>query len=1532
MNKFKITTTVLLVGLFSLVRAQVNNPGYFSNTHTLESIGSLVNNIPSLSPNTFVISPVDKAVHVLRENNKLANLLLKLDLGTDYVAVPGATFSIELPLVITAGTTNITRTLKITQDKPEELQNINLLGTISGVGSISVQVTAPSGIPSSAGLLQNYINHNLRLTTTLVREYNVDVRLNGSLAMSSGPSVAAPSASGRRVSFSWTPSSAPAYTNYELQILRLYNNDEAYKNDLIQIRSNIDWSRALRVETQSSNAQIDLTIAEGTGFYIWRVRPIGTYFEGGIGNSENYGNWSYSSADNSTELFNKNILTSSVNPTPYAFYFTDPDENINWIYSRTFTEGDNVNQPDASGTKINEGINYADGLLRARQSQSYNSSNNTTVVSQTVSDYSGRPALTTLPVPVNAGLTGYKVGFVKTNTGNLYTAASYDTDPNNPSTIKDDATSAFSYYSNTPTVLNTDANNNNVPNAEGYAFKRTVFKTDGTGRVTEESGVGKVHSLGTITNGSVRTTRILYGTPSDDELIRIFGEEAPLAESVIKTTTIDPNNVVSVSYTSKEGKTIATALISVESDNLDHLEKSPIPLSVSNVADQNVVSNGKFISSRRINVPSDGTSITLNYDLGGMPSASAGCAGGGCNFKLKFYLINIKTGVTYTSDADNSVPGFQSFDASSGSFTFPANWSFRPKTSAPVINHNSATNNITLDAGEYMFIKEVYSDNDENYAANLVNTQTSLYQPILDAIAVKMVGATSTAGYNAFLDFMSALSSQIVSYGNGTATPYYQASDHAHAFPITSPPVTTAVLLNTLGITLGTEVPLTYEFPYDFVLNPIAQTSGPTTEMSFSTGCCSSITTQIPKPEICFVCDGAPNISSPVTSLTDMISSITTSTGVTDAERSTAHSQGNEVLYGVEDIFNSSDYQALPNDAAKRAAIDPLVQYYFIDLLTDKMEEEQIPQSDLYKIAPGFTLEGMKFMISNMLISKYFTGNAIKNTTDGLWYTSVKNPVNGVWEQTTTLVSSVVPERNYKCKDLLTCWTDAVNLLNSFGNSDDVNMVSAFNEQDGENSAQNEGEDDNNYEEMSKRQKKKLKKKIGKELEDFSNSDDGRVPKSRIDAMTSLVANFMDCAGYQFAAVIDGDNLPGYITSTDSKFPDEYKADCPSCRTPLFGTPAQDALIHASMTLGSETFTGIPVLFESSPGGPAAYPYTCGGTPGQVLAYPYIVKPEWMFKYFVYNVWHNNISGDFIDDKDVLIPNQVLVDMKQGYNTAKYYLSTITPSPPMAADTCNYTFDLHHLHVNWSMDDRLVFYKEIKGAAACYIKKGYEPGALTPPIDPGCGDKCELIHDANAELDSYVSDCQSKRPAIKAALTAQLLAACYKIVECQRTTDPGQVTDREIDLMVEAVIQDCLTKIGDIRAKLPAADGSFCGASTYGYGCSLSEYPIFEETACSEILLQNDNTLIINPNSSINIQLFADCDQQLLSALSSGTFLPFIQTYTGVGVDPNCAAISRSKEWQSCSPTGCNGNQTNCTGPEANFTTYTAEQTVTPTP
>lgn len=435
------------------------------------------------------------------------------------------------------------------------------------------------------------------------------------------------------VKFSWTTLANKNYPNYQLQLLRLYNEDDLNTGNeqSITIKSALDWSKALTFETESKDKEISLFIGEGTGYYIWRVRTIGTR-EGGISNSNNWGAWGL---PNSSP-----VLPWNLSPPPPAndvFFFTDPERDKNYIYSRTFTEGNNVS----------EKITYATNLNQVKQTQVYLPSNEKSVVSQSVLDFSGRPAITTLPVPVDGGLAGYKEGFVKSPGGSLFKADLFDKDVNvyNPPTV-DDVNTPFKYYSN----QNTDEQ---IPNAEQFPYTRTVFETDGSGRVKEQSGAGLTHMLDDNNNqgdGRGRTVRTYYETPAQEELIRMFGDEAPLSENVFKTITVDQNNTASVTFTNKEGKVIATGLTFEEDDNLEPLETAPVEDTYHDYVTKNVQVNDKtFVSTKKLTVLTP-TPLTLDYRIKCITLASlCNVVNLKCGFSVKVIIHNPdQKGITHS--------------------------------------------------------------------------------------------------------------------------------------------------------------------------------------------------------------------------------------------------------------------------------------------------------------------------------------------------------------------------------------------------------------------------------------------------------------------------------------------------------------------------------------------------------------------------------------------------------------------------------------------------------------------------------------------------------------------------------------------------------------------------------------------------------------------------------------------------------------------------------------------------------------------
>ncbi len=369
------------------------------------------------------------------------------------------------------------------------------------------------------------------------------------------------------VTFSWelNQNCELIYHNYQLQILKLYDMDPNTNN----YKSQVDWSKAFTFETGNSNTNVSLSMVEGTGFYVWRVRPISNYFDGEIANDRNWGDWSSTNCSNN-EFNNGNIvLLDKTNPNSYCcgFYYKQFDADKNWKYVRNFAEGE-------KGTSVMETMQYADNLLKVRQEQTFISTDSTKLMKQNVYDFVGRNALTTLPVPVQVqpytekAHLGYFNNLVIGNISRaLYTAENFDLSTSvsdnfkNPESVKATISSEpYMYYSGDINFLNY---NTFVPSSgiipynttNFYPFARNLYDQDGTGRIKEQSGFGGNHKI-----GSDKTVKTYYSGVADDELVPIFGAEAPDAEKVHKIINIDQNGVINYTYQLSNGKILATCL------------------------------------------------------------------------------------------------------------------------------------------------------------------------------------------------------------------------------------------------------------------------------------------------------------------------------------------------------------------------------------------------------------------------------------------------------------------------------------------------------------------------------------------------------------------------------------------------------------------------------------------------------------------------------------------------------------------------------------------------------------------------------------------------------------------------------------------------------------------------------------------------------------------------------------------------------------------------------------------------------------
>ncbi len=437
--------------------------------------------------------------------------------------------------------------------------------------------------------LKNILIAQSRISMKQANSYSYDVSSLESISKSN----LSANIQGKVLEMNWTDEYPITY--YQLELLRLYNRFEVTMNSEEEITAIIDWSKALkhvfRAELDDNDNDLkayQLSLTEGQGYYVYRIRPVGNYFGQGIANHKNFGAWSEGPSSGDTVLLDLNTVA------PPYFYFVDPDAEHNYIMSRTFTEKD----------RVKEVITYASSLQQGKQVQTYLPSMDMTLITQTVLDHSARPRITTIPVPINGRLDTYEEQFMRAaGSSMLYKAKDFDADENylDPEAVEE--TGNMSYYNNNP--------NASIPNAEGHPYSNIIYYNDPTGRVKEQSGVGEMHKIGG------KSTKYFYASPSETELIALFGDEAYDSEQVFKLITVDPNNIATVTYKTKEGNVIATAVSFFEGadTNLEALESEPIEdLQVDDKITQNVKTPEGFVSSKRLAFLQN-TTVNFNYNI-----------------------------------------------------------------------------------------------------------------------------------------------------------------------------------------------------------------------------------------------------------------------------------------------------------------------------------------------------------------------------------------------------------------------------------------------------------------------------------------------------------------------------------------------------------------------------------------------------------------------------------------------------------------------------------------------------------------------------------------------------------------------------------------------------------------------------------------------------------------------------------------------------------------------------------------------------
>ncbi len=447
-----------------------------------------------------------------------------------------------------------------------------------------------------------------------------------------------------RVELSWEVAANQFFEQYQLQIAKVEPGFTSNGNGGYNLALIYDWDGASSIIVDGTI--YDFTPRQGSGYYIWRVKGVGNK-ESGENDYMNYADWSTASTNSQINSFLSSSPFSVAPPpappvisdNPYrvnasvssmnnnniysaarkdVFYYEQADEDVNWKYQGTFLEG---------GRK-GEVIQYANGLNQVLQTQSRIASINTVVGLETAYDYLGRPVVSSMPSPLEQPYISYNEPVLKPlgNPAKAYAAEHFD-DPSNPynATALDPASTVLEYYSSTN---NKDRLDQYIPVTQA-AYSRMLYLPDPSGRVMREAGIGEGFELSQSQdpNENHNVTR-QYATPTQTELDRIFGNEAPEASSAYKIAVTDPNGVRTIEYYSKNGNKLASFLDNdVTLDNLlgvggnRRFTIEDVLPATANQGKENYTSKNIIVSGNR-NINLGGgtilervTPVNLNYEM-----------------------------------------------------------------------------------------------------------------------------------------------------------------------------------------------------------------------------------------------------------------------------------------------------------------------------------------------------------------------------------------------------------------------------------------------------------------------------------------------------------------------------------------------------------------------------------------------------------------------------------------------------------------------------------------------------------------------------------------------------------------------------------------------------------------------------------------------------------------------------------------------------------------------------------------------------
>jgi len=246
---------------------------------------------------------------------------------------------------------------------------------------------------------------------------------------------------------------------------------------------------------------------------------------------------------------------------------------------------------------------------------------------------------------------GYVPSFNRNADGGNLLRSNYDVGDKcdySPLPLSDESGAALYYSEQNPEKLRWQAY---LPDAQGFPYTRTTYFNDGSGRIKSVRTPGEIYH----TEAS-RSQQYFYGTPSQDELFRFFGNDAGDASFYKSTLIKDANGQSHLSIMDLRGNVVLSALAGTSPENAMAIPNIPVLRDTVNViAENNVLdeSSNAWVSSKRL-ILTTNTELTLHYELRSPDFSGAFCDGNAfcldCIYDIAISIIDDCGNVVFSFD------------------------------------------------------------------------------------------------------------------------------------------------------------------------------------------------------------------------------------------------------------------------------------------------------------------------------------------------------------------------------------------------------------------------------------------------------------------------------------------------------------------------------------------------------------------------------------------------------------------------------------------------------------------------------------------------------------------------------------------------------------------------------------------------------------------------------------------------------------------------------------------------------------------